>query len=67
MNQTAREIKAWREVVLQLRETAGLPDSDFSVTVGTTGTPGQRLISAIRQWGEERAALRLEIESGASR
>lgn len=63
--QADRELKAWREVVLHLRETACLPDSDFTARVGTTETPGQKLITAIRQWGEERAALRLEIEREA--
>ena len=48
------EYEAWQKVVTMLLDLGAVTPADCSSPVGSTGTPGQRLYTALREWDAAR-------------
>lgn len=51
MNKSIIEWENWREVCKQLKDLGAVTENDLQSRIDEMETPGQRLLEAIRQWG----------------
>ena len=53
------EHAAWLEIVRLTKAGATITDDDWNASPGSSDTPGQELIGALRKWGGHVALLRI--------
>lgn len=54
-NLMVAEWEQWRDVCAQLKATRLVTETDLQAPMNSDATPGQRLLSSIRFWGDLRA------------
>lgn len=62
-----REWDAWQEIVKQTKAGAQITEADWSAPLGRANTPGEKLIQAIKAWGDLRAELAVEYAKREAR
>lgn len=53
-----KEWTLWREMCTKLKASGAVTVEDLAALKGAAGTPGGRLINAIREWGDALVSLR---------